>query len=876
MSGLASKYQAKISAIDRSSFEKKVAIIVGEETQLRTQPIIKFPGAGPADDPVYKQVYKIRIFGEDPLDKPVDRLPVAYPLVFNGGGAFTIPTPRYAANTIVEVSKDPVTSLYFIERVMPKTYKPPLLEPIPPSVINISGFVPGSNRLPIPETYRLNDAPNGKEQHNNQSPSEADEKDDADSETPPIKTACKPVNTEAINKSVQDLVDKVTAIKEGAIGPESFLSTSQKFFKDAQSTISGATIANIGIGTDLPSTLGFGGSDPQKEMIAITLGNAAGDISRVISSLVQQVRKWVLRKLDSLMNEIIGNIPLSARYIGNEITDQALSAISCLFIRVMRGLENMVKNILETIINKVVNAAQCLVENILTGIVGNVLGNLIGGINSILGSIAGAIGSVINFTSELLDFVISILDFAKCPVKNVCPEDGTWDFVGGSRAPKPTIDFNNVFEGAKGLVSDISNSVGDIKATFDNEIADWSFTNADGTPYDPLGNFNAGTIFQSIVDGKCNVGPVDCGPPNVVFFGGGGSGGAGNPVINAIGEVLGVDIILPGQYTSPPVIDFVDNCGNGKGANGEVILDDDGGIANVVIINSGYDYEGFPYGDKGAGGKVWADRCQTVVFRANYDWSLPYSNGATITAFYGDTVTLPGQDPVVIDENFTEDMIPGCVVTGVNPKLKDMTSFDYTYGKVYDYGIRHQFGLDVDAQRAFAEGFTEQDIRFFLENKFFLRVGPKMREKLLDPNWGRIPEFSVTFTAPGCPPGTPEDPNEPPTVGYDGDGSDVVSVLDGVVILDPGFGFSDGDTIEVDGDNGAELEPVFTNGSLTGVNIINPGIGYTELPEIKINTRTGFNARVLPVLRFVDPNDDGFVVPPGTPVLQVIDCVGKV
>ena len=40
-----------------------------------------------------------------------------------------------------------------------------------------------------------------------------------------------------------------------------------------------------------------------------------------------------------------------------------------------------------------------------------------------------------------------------------------------------------------------------------------------------------------------------------------------------------------------------------------------------------------------------------------------------------------------------------------------------------------------------------------------------MREKLLDPNWGRIPEFSVTFTAPGCPEGTPEDPNQPPTGG---------------------------------------------------------------------------------------------------------------
>ena len=54
--------------------------------------------------------------------------------------------------------------------------------------------------------------------------------------------------------------------------------------------------------------------------------------------------------------------------------------------------------------------------------------------------------------------------------------------------PKPTLDFNNVFEGAKGLVRyrQILQNYGDIEAIFDNEIADWSFTNADGTPYDPL------------------------------------------------------------------------------------------------------------------------------------------------------------------------------------------------------------------------------------------------------------------------------------------------------------------------------------------------------------------------------------------------------
>jgi len=52
-----------------------------------------------------------------------------------------------------------------------------------------------------------------------------------------------------------------------------------------------------------------------------------------------------------------------------------------------------------------------------------------------------------------------------------------------------------------------------------------------------------------------------------------------------------------------------------------------------------------------------------------------------------DTVTLPGQNPVLIDENFTEDLIPGCVINGVNPKLKDMSNFDYTFGKTYEFSL---------------------------------------------------------------------------------------------------------------------------------------------------------------------------------------------
>jgi hypothetical protein len=421
--------------------------------------------------------------------------------------------------------------------------------------------------------------------------------------------------------------------------------------------------------------------------------------------------------------------------------------------------------------------------------------------------------------------------------------------------------------------------------------------------------------------------------PNVVFFGGDGDGATGNPVVNLAGELIGVDIITPGQYVKPPLVSFEDDCGNGKGAIGKAILgrvknkivyewkervinaeegsfanftivrsgrtdvksrvkvktlrskgsaiakkdfkflkekltfkpgeteinfrvkvrakgkggegfqnteeegkekfyvsitalklkkeknkniklkikkknkyakciitdsfddedlreddiidDDDDlddeevddniddpdddkdddiiGVTDVVMDDSGYNYLQNPTGEKGGGGRVWANRCQTTVQRANFNWDTPYNKDDEITAYYGDTITLPGKKPVLIDQNFTADMIPGCIVKGTNPKIKDMTKFDYKVGKVYEEGKSYKFGAASDYKLAKEQGFSDQDIRFYLENKFFIRIGGVMREKLLDPNFGKIPEFSVTVTAPGCPPGTPEDPNERPS-----------------------------------------------------------------------------------------------------------------
>ena len=95
-----------------------------------------------------------------------------------------------------------------------------------------------------------------------------------------------------------------------------------------------------------------------------------------------------------------------------------------------------------------------------------------------------------------------------------------------------------------------------------------------------------------------------------------------------------------------------------------------------------------------------------------------------------------------------------------------------------------------------------------------------------------------------------------------------------IFVDDGGFGYDDDDELIIDGDGDGDL--IIRNGSIRGVKITNPGIGYTTLPEIRINTKTGFNADLKPVLRFIDVDESGFVVPLGTPTLQVIDCVGKV
>lgn len=66
-----------------------------------------------------------------------------------------------------------------------------------------------------------------------------------------------------------------------------------------------------------------------------------------------------------------------------------------------------------------------------------------------------------------------------------------------------------------------------------------------------------------------------CGPPVVTFYGGGGIGAQGNPIIGNDGSILAVDVVRRGHgYAFPPAVTATDDCNIGTGAVLRAIIGD--------------------------------------------------------------------------------------------------------------------------------------------------------------------------------------------------------------------------------------------------------------------------------------------------------------
>ena len=160
--------------------------------------------------------------------------------------------------------------------------------------------------------------------------------------------------------------------------------------------------------------------------------------------------------------------------------------------------------------------------------------------------------------------------------------------------PVTPTSFSNIKVGyiseTDGYIQNVSISDANVYAE-SNPNTEFIFIDSDEkVRYLTIDEVNGLTPKNLLRSDPCITGDQPCGPPSLKFFGGGGVGAQGNPVVDVNGNLIAVDLVSGGfGYTSPPKVQVIDPCNNGSGAVLETIIED-GVVVQVIIKDSGQGY----------------------------------------------------------------------------------------------------------------------------------------------------------------------------------------------------------------------------------------------------------------------------------------------
>lgn len=298
-----------------------------------------------------------------------------------------------------------------------------------------------------------------------------------------------------------------------------------------------------------------------------TIKATTAAIASVLRVVIQRFRNWLLNHIKALIQNAIENLlPNWARQIKKGIVAQILDQIFCGIKKIIKGLVDLVGDFLYSLIGQVINTPFCAAErwanaliNRLVSDIDKALGPIFDTINDILGGVAKIYGSVASAINKILGFQGFLCGEPNCPdIKEF--KLGPW----GGPSPAQVDAFNNFNFG--------------ISPNFPGEITKGA--------NDALDDFFGEDSQTSVSPGNCYTGSFECGIPQIVLFGGGGSGAAAQVVINKIGQVIGSNLLSGGSgYTSTPFVSVEDPAGCGNNASASAVLGDSGdNIGKVVAI----------------------------------------------------------------------------------------------------------------------------------------------------------------------------------------------------------------------------------------------------------------------------------------------------
>ena len=539
------------------------------------------------------------------------------------------------------------------------------------------------------------------------------------------------------------------------------------------------------------------------------------EITKKASKMVAGEMKWItaqiektsIEKINTEMKKKFFEVPINERQKLKEEVEKVNDELSCAFRNIMDGLETLVLGLLEDMVKKAVTAPPCMADNM----VGAMIGQIANAVGETLKDILGGLDDLLDFQSpiegmaeggvEALNIIDDIISLLECDEKPGCPEvseSSLWD--GGSVTPDTGLsDLQNIAKGFSDILDSFKMS--DFKAP----------------------SLSFGDLFGA---GGCNSGPVACGPPTVKFFGGAGSGAAGNLIIGALGEIMGIDMVDLGiNYDRDANAVVIDTCGKGQGAVIRPVVVD-GQITNINVIEPGTGYLSVPDGSTGGDGKVWAKPDETTVVRADGEVEIPYPPGNVITVIPDDVVLMP----------------PGTAVVTEPLGSADVQQIIAEQGDV--------LGDDVASQVGGGERIP----------------GGK----------SHVMEKSGKFTTPSLPVARPQ--GEYPTAANGA--YPAIMYLCDVIVESPGINYNENDKIIIEPNAGATAVPKYnSNGGVESVKITSGGEGFTKMPDVYIISETGYNAELKPVfcpdrisrdeLKEYDPQGQ-------IQLVTIIDCVGTI
>tara|TARA_B000000557_G_scaffold17318_1_gene13238 strand:- start:2325 stop:4334 length:2010 start_codon:yes stop_codon:yes gene_type:complete len=299
---------------------------------------------------------------------------------------------------------------------------------------------------------------------------------------------------------------------------------------------------------------------------------------------------------------------------------KVFKGMNCLASKVVDALQGALEDMLTAFVKNALNAPACAIQQFIGSVltkVNSLIDGIVGPLTAGIGKVLGPLFKVRDILGAGIDLADKIGDFFNCGSTGESKESGSTysgKIDGAPQKPKSQEEQQNILNkaaaaannAAKGISKfgeNISSGAEKKLTNFEKEYGEWTIF---GSKVSEASDQNIGT--------DCYTGNVfKCGAPTGEIFGGDGVGGAGKVLFgnfinrldpdNLYGEIqrtasiIGFEITDPGSgYTEEPDIAFNDNCNQGYGAFGKVIIDRNvnsptyGEITNVIITSEGENY----------------------------------------------------------------------------------------------------------------------------------------------------------------------------------------------------------------------------------------------------------------------------------------------